>query len=107
MEPLDQVYDPTTAAEIAAALEVFSIDSFVVPARVRYLAERRALGYFRQSLRQLRSIVEDEGLEIDDDGPPGEPWDAESLGTVEEYVRRSAGEIRAIYAQARARGLGV
>src|SRR5262245_6602611 len=105
--PLDQAYDPTAAAELAAALEDFSIDSLVVPPRVRYLAERRALGHFRQSLRQLRSIVEDEGLEIDDDGPPGERWDAESLGTVEEYVRRSAGEIRAIYAQARARGLGV
>jgi len=107
MYPLDQAYDPTAAAELAAVLEDFSIDSLVVPPRVRYLAERRALGHFRQSLRQLRSIVEDEGLEIDDDGPPGERWDAESLGTVEEYVRRSAGEIRAIYAQARARGLGV
>ena len=107
MYPLDQAYDPTAAAELAAALEDFSIDSLVVPPRVRYLAERRALGGFRQSLRQLRSLAEDEGLKIHDEGPPVERWDAESLGTVEEYVRRSAGEIRAIYAQARARGLGV
>jgi hypothetical protein len=102
IEPLDQAYDPTAAAELAAALDVFSIDSIVVPPRVRYLAERGALGHFRQSLRQLRST-----LGIDDEGPLVGRWDAESLGTVEEFVRRSAGEIRAIYAQARARGLGV
>jgi hypothetical protein len=84
IEPLNQAYDPTAAAELAAALEVCSIDSLVVPPRVRYLAERGALGHFRQSLRQLRSMVEGEGLEIDDAGPLVERWGAESLGTVEE-----------------------
>jgi hypothetical protein len=87
MEPLNQAYDPTTAAEIAAALEDFSIDSFVVPPRVQIFAENGGLG------------IGDEGLV--------KIWDAEVLGTVEEVVRRDVGEIRAIYAQARARGLGV
>ena len=87
MDPLDQAYDPTAAAEIAAALEVFSIDSLVVPPRVRFFAENGGLG------------IGDEGLV--------KTWDAEVLGTVEEVVRRAVGDIRAIYAQACARHLGV
>jgi hypothetical protein len=85
IEPLDQVYDPTTAAEIAAALEAFSIDSFVVPPRVRFFAENGAM-------------LEGELIKT---------WEVEVLGTVEEIVRRDATEIREIYAQARTRGLGV
>jgi len=85
IEPLDQVYDPTTAAEIAAALEVFSIDSFVVPPRVRFFAENGA-------------VLEGKLIKT---------WDVEVLGTVEEIVRRGATEIREIYVQARARRLGV
>lgn len=91
MDPLDQAYDPTAAAEIAAALEVFSIDSLVVPPRVRYMAEKGGLGI--------------EGV---DEGPLVENWYRRGiLITVEEHVRSAAGDIRAIYAQARARHLGV
>jgi len=91
MEPLDQAYDPTVSAELAVALEVFSIDSFVVPPRVRYMAENGALG--------LAGV---------DEGPLVENWYSRGhLLTVEEHVRRAAGDIRAIYAQARARRLGV
>jgi hypothetical protein len=75
--PLDQAYDPTAAAEFAAALEVFSIDSLVVPPRVRYMVE-----HFTH-------------------------WETEYLGTVPEFVRRAASEIFVVYAQARARRLGV
>src|SRR5262245_1220598 len=75
--PLDQAYDPTAAAELAAALEVFSMNSLVVPPRVRYIVEKFSR------------------------------WDVEVLGTVEEFVRGAAGEIREIYVQARGRRLGV
>src|SRR5262249_61657038 len=44
MEPLDQAYDPTAAAEIAEALEVFSVDSLVVPPRVRFFTEYGGAG---------------------------------------------------------------
>jgi len=87
MEPLDQAYDPTTAAEIAEALEVFSIDSLIVPPRVRFFAEYGGAG------------IGDEGLI--------KTWEEEYLGTVDEFVRRAAGDIREIYLQARARRLGV
>jgi len=87
IEPLDQAYDPTTAAELAAALEVFSIDSLVVPPRVRFFAENGGLG------------IEGEGLI--------KTWEEEYLGTVDEFVRGAADKIREIYLQARARHLGV
>ena len=86
MEPLDQAYDPTAAAEIAAALEVFSIESIVVPPRLRFFTENG-------------------GLEIG--GGLIKTWEEEYLGTVDEFVRGAADKIREIYLQARARHLGV
>jgi len=86
MEPLDQAYDPTAAAEIAAALEVFSIESIVVPPRLRFFTENGGLGIGGGLIKT---------------------WEEEYLGTVDEFVRGAADKIREIYLQARARHLGV